>query len=206
MSSVVPFTVLVPVKPPRVGKSRLGDLPDERRVALAEAFALDTIRAARSAELAAEVMVVTDDAGFARTAGEAGCAVLPDGVSDDLNGTLVQAALECWRRWPSYGVAALCADLPALRPEDLDAALASVPGTGAAFAVDAPGTGTTMYAARAAADFDPRFGVGSAMAHTEAGAFAVAGELASLRQDVDQAGDLGRAMVLGVGTHTARAL
>ena len=32
------------------------------------------------------------------------------------------------------------------------------------------------------------------------------GPLASLRQDVDDVGDLGRAMVLGVGPHTAEAM
>jgi 2-phospho-L-lactate guanylyltransferase len=34
----------------------------------------------------------------------------------------------------------------------------------------------------------------------------VRGDLASLRQDVDDVGDLGRAMVLGVGPHTADAM
>ena len=39
------YVVLVPVKPPAVGKSRLVGLPDETRRELAAAFALDTVSA-----------------------------------------------------------------------------------------------------------------------------------------------------------------
>ncbi|WP_201931097.1 2-phospho-L-lactate guanylyltransferase [Nocardioides donggukensis] len=198
------FTVLVPVKPPVRGKSRLAGLPDDQRQRLAAAFALDTITAARATASVGEVMVVTDDHAFAATARERGCTVLPDGVSGDLNATLVQAAHEAVRRWPGSGLAALCADLPALRPEDLAGALAQVPAGGAAFVADAHGTGTTMYAA-AVGHFDPHFGVGSRAAHLRAGATEIPGRIASLRHDVDDVGDLGRALVLGVGTETALA-
>jgi 2-phospho-L-lactate guanylyltransferase len=197
---------LVPVKPPALGKSRLVGLPEEQRVALAAAFARDTVAAARAAERVAVVMVVTDDAAFAAVAAAAGCATLPDGVTGDLNGSLVQAAMEAGRRWPSYAVAAVCADLPALRSEDLDAALAQVPDRGTAFVADARGEGTTMYAAASAALFAPRFGPGSRDAHAQEGAVEASGDLASLRHDVDDVGDLGRAMVLGVGRHTADAM
>jgi 2-phospho-L-lactate guanylyltransferase len=197
--------VLLPVKPPARGKSRLAGLPDDERAALAAAFARDTIVAAHGAARVAEVMVVTDDHAFAAVARRLGCAVLPDGVSGDLNASLVQAALECGRRWPSYALAALCADLPALRATDLDHALGQVPEDGTAFVADAAGTGTTLYAASSAQCFDPRFGPGSRAAHDGAGARAVTGELTSLRQDVDDVGDLGRALVLGVGAATAHA-
>lgn len=206
MSSMPPFTALVPVKPPAVGKSRLATMPDPQRVRLATAFARDTIAAALAAEAVAEVMVVTDDFRFAALAQEAGCSVLPDGVHGDLNATLEQAAHECARRWPDHGLVALCADLPALRAAELSAALADVPASGAAFVADAAGTGTTMYAARALADFSPGFGFASASRHREAGARQVGDDLASLRHDVDEAGDLGRAMVLGVGEHTTAAI
>jgi 2-phospho-L-lactate guanylyltransferase len=205
MSTPPQFAVLVPVKPPARGKSRLAGLPDEQRTALATAFAHDTVAAALAASRVGAVMVVTDDAAFAASAAAAGCATLPDGVTEDLNGSLVQAAAECARRWPSYSLAALCADLPALSAADLDAALAQVPATGACFVADAAGTGTTMYAAAGLEAFAPRFGTDSRAAHRETGAVEVGGDLASLRQDVDDVGDLGRAMVLGVGTHTAAA-
>ena len=200
------FVVLVPVKPPTQGKSRLVGLPDEQRTGLAAAFARDTVAAALAADLVDAVMVVTDDAGFAAVAAADGCATLPDGVTGDLNGSLVQAALEAGRRWPAYAVAAVCADLPALRSADLDEALARVPVDGAGFVADARGEGTTTYAATSAALFAPRFGPGSRDAHATAGAIEITGELPSLRQDVDDVGDLGRAMVLGVGAHTAEAM
>jgi 2-phospho-L-lactate guanylyltransferase len=199
---MVPFVVLVPVKPPARGKSRLAGLPDDLRAALATAFARDTIAAAQAAEAVAEVMVVTDDHTFAAAVRETGCAVLPDGVTGSLNGSLVQAAAEAQRRWPSYAVAALCADLPALVPEELTQALGAV-GTGPAFVADHAGTGTTLYAVPPGHAFEPRFGRGSAQAHREAGATALPGGLVSLRLDVDDAGDLGRAMLVGVGVHTS---
>jgi len=199
---MIPFVVLVPVKPPARGKSRLAGLPDDLRAALATAFARDTIAAAQAAEAVAEVMVVTDDHTFAAAVRETGCAVLPDGVTGSLNGSLVQAAAEAQRRWPSYAVAALCADLPALVPEELTQALGAV-GTTPAFVADHAGTGTTLYAVPPGQAFEPRFGRGSAQAHREAGATALPGGLVSLRLDVDDAGDLGRAMLVGVGVHTS---
>ena len=199
------YVVVVPVKPPAVGKSRMSGLSDARRSMLARAFALDTVAAVLDCPVVRAVLAVTDDFQFAGDLSAAGCVVLPDGASGDLNATLVQAALECERRWPSAGVAAVCADLPALKAADLNEALAAVPSSGAAFVADAEGTGTTMYAARAIADFAPHFGVGSAAAHQSAGAVPLDGDWPSLRQDVDEVVDLGRAMVLGVGEHTRAA-
>lgn len=197
-------TVLVPVKPPARGKSRLGGLPDEERRSLAAAFALDTVAAALATPGVDAVLAVTDDFRFAAELADAGCSVVPDGVSEDLNATLAQAAAEAGRRWRGTVPVALCADLPALRPEHLAGFLAAWDGRGPAFVPDALGSGTTAYAAPLAA-FDPRFGAGSRAAHLAAGAQELAGPWPGLRQDVDDAGDLGRALVLGVGPRTARA-
>ena len=205
--AAVRFAVLVPVKPPALGKSRLAGLPDEQRTALATAFARDTVAAALAASRVAEVMVVTDDAAFAALAAADGCATLPDGVTGDLNASLVQAALEAGRRWPSYAVAAVCADLPALRAEDLDTALA-----------DGAGRRHRLRGGRAAARAPRRTPRGRRRCSTRGSGRArgtptpapvpwrSSGDLASLRQDVDDVGDLGRAMVLGVGPHTADAM
>lgn len=200
------FVVVVPVKPPRQGKSRLGAVPDADRVALATAFALDTIAAARACDAVAEVMVVTDDHEFASDAARRGCAVIPDGVSGSLNGSLVQAAAECRRRWPAYAVAALCADLPALRPEDLARGLAAVGDDTAYFVPDHEGTGTTMYAAAPGAVFDPNFGPDSRRAHLDAGAHEITGDLGTLRLDVDDVAALDVARNSGLGTNTAGLL
>jgi 2-phospho-L-lactate/phosphoenolpyruvate guanylyltransferase len=196
-----PYAVVLPVKPPARGKSRLADAGDEGRAELARAFALDAAQACLATPLVGAVLVVTDDAVFAAEAGGLGCDAIPDGVSGDLNGSLLQAAAEVVRRWPGVVPVALCADLPALRPADLMAALGAIaPGT-PAYVADADGTGTTLYTAPYEA-FTPRFGLGSARLHGETGALAIAGELPSLRRDVDTLADLRSALPLGLGART----
>ena len=200
--------VVVPVKPPSLGKSRLVGLTDEQRRELAEAFALDTVAAAAATAGVEAVLVVTDDFRLARSVQGLGAEVVPDGVSEDLNETLVQAAAEVVRRWPGAVPVALCADLPGLRPDELGVVLAEagaqVAAGGAAFVRDRAGTGTTLYAAAAGA-FAPSFGVGSAAAHERAGAVEVGAAATSVRTDVDDLADLGAALVAGVGPHTTRA-
>ena len=196
--------VLLPVKPPARGKSRLVGLDDGARATLARGFALDTAEACLAAAPVGAVLVVTDDAFFASEVRALGCDVIPDGVSGDLNGTLVQAAAEARRRWPGLVPAALCGDLPALRPDDLTEAVWSVtPGT-PAYVVDAVGTGTTLYTAAYDA-FAPAFGVDSARLHREGGATPIDGDLPSLRHDVDTLDDLRGVRALGLGPRTMLA-
>jgi 2-phospho-L-lactate guanylyltransferase len=195
------YAVLLPVKPPGRGKTRLGDLP---RDLLAAAFAMDTATACLAASSVAQVLVVTDDASFASSLSELGCAAIPDGVSGDLNASLSLAAMECVRRWPDLLPVALCADLPALTPADLDDALAQRPGW-PRFVADASGAGTTLYTAPLE-EFEPQFGGLSATRHERGGAWPVEGQLPTLRRDVDDAADLTAAVRLGVGAHTALAV
>lgn len=198
------YAVVVPVKPPAVGKSRLVGLTDDARRSLAEAFALDTVAACLAARSVAEVLVVTDDVRFSTALARLGCTAIPDGVSGDLNGTLRQAAAEVHRRWPHLRPVALCADLPALRADDLDATLAQA-GAHACFVPDADGVGTSLYVA-AADEFDPRYGPGSRDAHLDAGARELTAVPLSVRRDVDDLDDLREAVALGVGARTAAAL
>ena len=195
--------VVIPVKPPGVGKSRLVGVPPEQRVALAGAFAIDTVSACLASDAVAQVLVTTDDPHFAATLTALGAAACPDGGSG-LNQALVQAAAEAARRWPELRPVALCADLPALRAEDLTSALASVTGR-TSYVVDADGTGTTLYTA-SYEDFAPRFGAGSAAAHAAEGAVPLPGALPGLRQDVDDLDSLRAAVAVGVGPATRRAL
>ncbi len=197
------YVVVMPVKPPAFGKSRLVGLDDAARRDLAEAFALDTATACLRATLADQVLVVTDDALFAAHFATLGCATVPDGDSSGLNPALRQAVAEARRRWPDLTPAAVLADLPALRPGDLDAALASVARVGPSYVADADGTGTTLYTA-SYDDFEPSFGPESADAHRAGGAVALSGELVSLRRDVDDLDDLRAAAALGLGAATAR--
>lgn len=201
------FVVLVPVKPTGRAKSRLAALGDTTRRALVEAFVADTVAVASRSSGVVAVMVVTDDHLLAATLRGAGVHVLPDGVAEDLNGSLVQAAAEAHRRWPEAGVAALCADLPALDPADLSSALEASLGHRSAFVPDAAGVGTTMYAARLLEDFAPRFGVGSREEHLDGGAHELAGlAVPTLRRDVDTPEDLREAVALGVGDRTAEVV
>ena len=198
------FVVLVRVKPPARGKSRLVGLDDDARRTFAAAFALDTVAACLTAGRVGAVLAVTDDAAFSAELRSLGCATIPDGVSEDLNASLRLAAAEAGRRWPDLRPVALCADLPALRPTDLDDALdraARLPDDEPAHVVDADGTGTTLYTARPDR-FDPRFGHASAAAHGEAGT-ALPGDLPTLRRDVDDLDDLDAAAALGLGPRTA---
>lgn len=196
------YAIVVPVKPPALGKSRLVGLSDEGRRQLAAAFALDTVTACLAATSVGSVLVATDDASFSEELAALGCAAIPDGVTSDLNAALRQAAAEAHRRWPHLRAVALCADLPALRPTDLDAALARVNLAEASFVADAARIGTTLYTAPHD-QFDPHFGISSRLAHLDTGASEIVGELSSLRLDVDNLDDLRAAMALGVGAHTA---
>ena len=199
------YAVLVPVKPPAIGKSRLVGLDPERRRGLAEAFAQDVVAACLAARRVGAVLVVTDDARFSTVLTSQGAVAIPDGVSDDLNGTLRQAAAEAVRRWPDLVPVAMCADLPALRSEDLDVALDGVDPSRPWFVTDADGIGTSLYVA-SLEDFDPRFGPDSREQHLDAGARELSAAPESVRRDVDDVDDLRAAAVLGVGPHTARVV
>lgn len=198
------FAVLVPVKPPHRGKSRLVGLSDQARTDLAAGFALDTVAAARDTPGVVGVLVVTDDFRFAARLRDLGVRVIPDGVSGDLNGTLVQAMAEAARLWPEAQPVALCADIPALTSDELGQALALTPEGTQSFVADQKGVGTVLYTAPGRL-FDPRFGGASARAHEEFGAQPLTGDWPRLRQDVDDLMDLARAMALGVGSATAAA-
>lgn len=202
MSAEGRYVVVLPVKPPARGKSRL-DVADERRHVLAEAFALDTAAACLAAPSVRAVLAVTDDARLAATLSAIGCEAVPD-AGDGLNGALREGAAVAAHRWPDLQPVALLADLPALLPADLEAALATLVPGGASYVVDAEGTGTTLYTAPPA-EFDPAFGEDSAIAHQVSGALAVRGDLITLRRDVDDLDDLREAATLGLGPATTLA-
>jgi 2-phospho-L-lactate guanylyltransferase len=119
-----------------------------------------------------------------------------------LNGALDDGADYAAGRWPDDGVAALVGDLPALRPEELGAALDAAAAHPEAFVRDADGTGTTLLTAAGAA-LRPRFGPGSARAHADDGAVPLSGTWPGLLRDVDTEADLRAALALGTGPRTA---
>ncbi|MFC6153455.1 2-phospho-L-lactate guanylyltransferase [Nocardioides yefusunii] len=200
------FSALVPVKPLGHGKSRLADVDEDRRRALAHAFLADTLDAVTCCPSVTGTIVVTDDFRLARQLRER-CVVIPDGVSGDLNATLEQAAAEARRRWPEARPVAVCADLPALSAEALDvtlAALAAAAPQGPAFVPDADGSGTTLYSAPHGS-FTPGFGFNSRGFHVSEGAVEVTDVPNRVRLDVDTSADLERALALGCGPATTAA-
>jgi 2-phospho-L-lactate/phosphoenolpyruvate guanylyltransferase len=128
-----------------------------------------------------------------------------DGVQEGLNAALRHGAAEAARRWPGSGLAALTADLPALRPAELAAALHAVSAAGgrAAFVPDAAGVGTTLYAVPPGGEFRPLFGGASRARHAASGAAELhLDDMAGLRRDVDTPDDLRAALALGAGPRT----
>ena len=198
------YCVVVPVKVPAIAKSRLAGLGDEVRRELVVAFAADTITAAMQSARVSVVLAVTDDHQLARGLADLGAQVMPDGIANDLNGSLTMAAAEVGRQWPRLRVAALCADLPALRSVELSRALAAAEDDRQSFVSDEQRSGTTLLVAPTPDMFDARFGNGSREAHLRIGAAELdVFDVPTLRRDVDTTDDLAEAIDLGVGSRTA---
>jgi 2-phospho-L-lactate/phosphoenolpyruvate guanylyltransferase len=196
--------MVVPVKRLQVAKSRLyaPGRPRPDHAALALALALDTVAAAAAAEAVARVLVVTDDPEAAAAVRAAGALVVEDEPDAGLNPALAYGAQRAAALAPAAGVALLSADLPALRPAELTAALDAAAHHRRSFVPDAAGAGTTLLAAAPGVPVDPRYGAGSAAAHRASGAVPLPGDWPSLRRDVDTAADLAAAAELGLGPAT----
>lgn len=198
------WSLVVPVKPPAVGKSRLEAFAGEHRPQLALAFALDTVAAALSCPAVARVLVVTRDPAAGARLARLGALVVPDEPDGGLNPALAHGARCARGLAPRAPLAALSADLPALRPAELARVLGAVPPGGRAFVADEPGIGTTLLAAYPRCLLRPAFGPGSRAAHAASGALELAlADVPSVRRDVDTGADLVRALALGVGARTA---
>jgi 2-phospho-L-lactate guanylyltransferase len=177
------WLVLLPVKSTARGKSRIL-LEARHRARLALAMALDTAAAAAGCGRVSDVLALVDDDGDGRA-----LAAIP-GVRAHRVGVrgLNDSIREACRLPVAMGrpVAVLPADLPSLRPAELDAALAAAAGLPFAVVADRQGSGTTLLAARRVDFLQPHYGVGSFAAHLAAGAvpLAVAAD-SGLRRDVD---------------------
>ncbi|MEG8277823.1 2-phospho-L-lactate guanylyltransferase [Streptomyces sp. AHA2] len=201
------WTLVVPLKPLARAKSRLADTADDGlRPGLALAFAQDTVAAALACPAVRDVAVVTDDGRAGRELAALGAAIVPDEPGNGLNAALAHGTDVVRSRRPAARVAALNADLPALRPGELSRVLEAAGEFPRAFLADAAAIGTTLLAAAPGRELRPAFGAGSRARHRASGAveLAVAG-VDSVRQDVDTGADLRSALALGVGPHTAAA-
>ncbi|MFB8777079.1 2-phospho-L-lactate guanylyltransferase [Streptomyces broussonetiae] len=199
------WTLVVPLKPLARAKSRLADTAaDGLRPGLALAFAQDTVAAALAAPVVRDVAVVTDDALAARELAALGARIVPDEPASGLNAALAHAAANVRALRPESAVAALNADLPALRPAELARVLDAAAEFPRAFLPDAAAIGTTLLAAVPGQELRPAFGADSRARHRASGAVELRlTAVDSVRQDVDTGEDLRAALALGVGPHTA---
>ncbi len=201
------WALVVPLKPLARAKSRLGATAgDAVRPGLALSFAQDTVRAALACPAVGSVVVVTDDPLAARELAALGARTVPDSPGRGLNAALTHgaAAVRGGQGGAEVPVAALGADLPALRPGELGRVLAAAAAHPRAFVPDALGVGTTLLSALPGRPLAPAFGGPSRARHRESGAVELDGRgVPSVRRDVDTADDLRAALALGVGPYTA---
>ncbi|WP_406006573.1 2-phospho-L-lactate guanylyltransferase [Streptomyces sp. NBC_00637] len=201
------WTLVIPLKPLALAKSRLADTAtDGLRPGLALAFAEDTVAAALSSPAVRDVAVVTDDALAGRVLAALGARIVADEPRGGLNTALAHGAAAVRAVRPDSPLAALNADLPALRPAELARVLDAAGEFPRSFLPDAAAIGTTLLAVAAGRELLPAFGADSRARHRSSGAVELCPqEVDSVRQDVDTGEDLRAALSLGVGPRTAAA-
>ncbi|MCX4765237.1 2-phospho-L-lactate guanylyltransferase [Streptomyces sp. NBC_01275] len=201
------WTLVIPLKPLALAKSRLADTAaDALRPGLALAFAEDTVTAALSCPAVRDVAVVTDDVLAKAALAALGARIVPDEPRTGLNAALAHGATAVRSLRPDSPLAALNADLPALRPLELARVLDAAAEFPRAFLPDAAAIGTTLLAVTPGRELLPAFGTDSRARHRASGAVELRLDAVdSVRQDVDTGEDLRAALALGVGPRTAAA-
>ncbi|WP_369262536.1 2-phospho-L-lactate guanylyltransferase [Streptomyces sp. R35] len=201
------WTLVIPLKPLARAKSRLADTAaDGLRPGLALAFAQDTVAAALACAAVLNVAVVTDDALAGRELAALGARIVTDEPGGGLNAALAHGVAAVRSLTPEIAVAALNADLPALRSAELGRVLDAAGEFPRAFLPDAAAIGTTLLTAGAGQELLPSFGADSRLRHRASGAVELRLDAVdSVRQDVDTGDDLRAALALGVGPRTAAA-
>ena len=216
-SSTPTVDLVIPVKPLDAAKSRLRGAADrgigdaDAHAALALALAHDTVDAARAARGVRQLLVVTSDPVVTAELTAIGVSVTPEGQARGLNAALEQGAAVLRATGALNGagnppamLGALQADLPALRPADLAAAIEEAAALFAdgparrAYCVDAEAPAPRCCCA-VPASHCIRFGAGSAQRHRPSpGAHPLPGDWPGLRRDVDTADDLRHAAEIGL--------
>ncbi|MDQ3762890.1 MAG: 2-phospho-L-lactate guanylyltransferase [Actinomycetota bacterium] len=205
--------LLVPVKPLAKAKTRLRGVADggaraaEAHARLVLALVRDTLTAVAGAAVVRRAVAVCSDEVVCDALAMDGVEAIPDKPAAGLNPALRYGEAMLRTADPTTTVGALQADLPALRPEELDCAVREgLASGGRAFCTDRPGTGTTLLLAPPGQPLEPHFGPGSAAAHRATGARELSGCWPGLQCDVDTAADLAVARDLGLGRFTRAVL
>ena len=203
--------LLIPVKDPSRGKTRLSDfftLEERRR--LAWAMLEDVIRAAAAASKPDRVIVVTSFDLAVERARKAGLEVLVEPLQTSESAS-VDWASRFLREQNFSSVMRLPADVPLVRAEDIDELLGvSVPSPGALLVPSRDGTGTNAIVRTPPDIFSSRFGPNSLQLHKQEAARAgaeyqiIVNERISI--DIDESADVRLFMERGRGTETFRLL
>ncbi len=110
---------IVPVKPLRLGKSRLaGVLSDQERAILNRLFLENTLDILRRIPEIGQTLVVSRDPAALAVAREFDARTVLEDGSPDLNGALTRATILA-RNFARRGVLVIPADIPLLSPDDL---------------------------------------------------------------------------------------
>ena len=114
---------IVPVKPLRLGKSRLsGVLSDDERAVLNRTCLEQTLETLKQTPTISQTLVVSRDPSALAIARQYGARTVLEDGTPDLNGALSRATLLA-RNYATRGVLILPADLPLLTKEDVSAFL-----------------------------------------------------------------------------------
>ncbi len=203
------FAVLLPVKSPGSGKSRLSALPDDDRRRLAAAFATDAVAACTTTPGVALVVVVSDDDAFAASLagdGVLACADPGGGLNAAIrHGAAMAHDLAPWgSARPRSSPMSRRSRPPTWRQPSTTQTAPSCPGRASSWTPTERGRRSTP---RRTTPSTLASAPASAAAHLAAGAAPVPGELATLRRDgVDDLDGLTEALALGVGRATAAAV
>lgn len=201
------WVTVVPVKQFAVAKSRLHPGFEDKRPALARAFAADTVAALRAVPEVRVVVAVCGDEKAAESVRAPGVVVLDEPVPGGLNRAVAAGIGWAREHHADAAVAVVSADLPALRARDVGTVLELAAAHPRAVVSDQEGTGTTVLTALPGLDLVPRFGPGSLARHRAGGSVVISSPgLVRAARDVDTASQLAEAIALGVGSETTRVL
>lgn len=201
------WTVLLPVKPFALGKSRLGSWAGAARRDIARAVFLDTMDAILHTPEVCRLIVVTADPEAHALAAGAGAEGIHEASVGGLNAAArlgAAAAADHGTGVRTGPVAVVAADLPALKPRELASVLAEAGRRPRAVLADHRGHGSTILTAQDPSFLLPGFEGASRARHAANGAYEIAHSgVPGARLDIDVPGDLALAAALGLGTHTA---
>jgi 2-phospho-L-lactate guanylyltransferase len=186
---------IVPVKPLRLGKSRLaGVLSDDERTVLNRMFLENALSILRETPQIGQTLVVSRDPAALAIARELGARTVLEDGTPSLNNALQRATLLA-KAFETRGVLILPADLPLLTQPDLESLLAQMePAPFVAIAPDRHRDGTNALLVAPPGLLKYEYGPGSFEKHCElarqAGAKLTIFENPNLALDLDTPADL----------------